>query len=41
MSATAGLEELGDEEFLPEDKEDQKNGDGFQLSAEVRDLMEK
>lgn len=34
--------EDGDEEFLPEDKEDdQKGEDGVYLSAEVRDLMTK
>ena len=31
----------GDEEFLPEDKEDEGDEDGVYLSKEVRDLMAK
>ena len=31
----------GDEEFLPEDKENEGEGDGVYLSKEVRDLMAK
>jgi hypothetical protein len=31
----------GDEEFLPEDKEDEGDDDGVYLSKEVRDLMAK
>ena len=38
----AGGGEAGDEEFLPEDKENQTGGlDGVQLSSEVRQLMAK
>jgi hypothetical protein len=39
-SGSGGLVK-GDDEFLPEDKEDQGDEDGVYLSKEVRDLMAK
>jgi hypothetical protein len=39
-SGSGGLVQ-GDDEFLPEDKEDQGDEDGVYLSKEVRDLMAK
>jgi hypothetical protein len=39
-SGTSGVEK-GEDQFLPEDKQDEEEEDGVYLSKEVRDLMAK